>query len=209
MTLKEFLVEKWPELAVLGVGVALLYQVYDLRGRTEGTSSSLTAVSERVDRIASTLPEVGARSAFFQINQNYGTAIVAATAQQDANKPILALFDRANGKTTIYSLPNWSSDTGPAALMAVSGAMITSDDNAISFSQMEGYSTELRTNLYAPANIQKKYSWLSTRDSADMEKAIQQLGFTPIQSKTTDWMANWSSMPDILKDQNRNPFKSP
>ncbi len=192
--------EKWLELLVGGiilVGLAwLLTQVFDMKG-------TVTATAQRTERIASALPGIGVRIAQEELSKPIQLAVISTKpveVTQGEWVSAVHVLDTGNARMTTYRLKLQGANDNRAKLL-VTGSVFLSDDRAVSFSQLEGWSLDVEKPVALPGYIDISSSYVLRADPVKYARTLEALGAAP-QTHPLEANANtWSALARVLNDR--------
>ena len=153
-------------IAVLGWS---LHQIYDLKGSVIAMDARITAVSERVDRIAGVLPDMRIQIAYEELRKPFEMAVVATKPiESNPGKWAAAvhLFDSIKNVRSTYriELDHKAIDDLKYRLI---GKAVASDLEPISFHELVNWSLEIREPVQIPNYIDAYASTVFRKNSSD------------------------------------------
>ena len=208
---KEFLIEILVGTIILGTLAYLAMNVVDMKGSmgaitgTLGTvDTKVTTTSERVDRIAQVLPDIGVRVAKEEVTQTIRTAIVSTTPTQAADgkwQMAVHVIDADTGKK--WTIPiSLSSKDDRQAVYAVIGAVADTEPRYCSLSQMASWSGHAEKPIAIPRYVDARASFvLRTTDAGQYLKTISWMGSAPKESTLEKPVDTWDALIAALKDK--------
>jgi hypothetical protein len=199
--------DKWLEILVgvviLGGLGFLTEKVMDIKGTLGGVEAKVSSTSERVERIAQALPDVGVRVAEEEINKPIRTIVLASVPLRQTNGKYIAtvnVIDTATSKKWTTSIP-LASKSDKAALSTLAWSGFELDRDFVSLSRMQEYARVASADVVIPADVDTKISFVLGSTAADDYLVdVRQLGFAPASSAVSIKLSNWKDISAALKD---------
>ncbi|MFZ5841378.1 MAG: hypothetical protein ACOY3E_00645 [Pseudomonadota bacterium] len=199
--------ETWIELIVgiviLGGLGYLSSRVTDMSQLLGSVDSKVSLTSERLDRIAQALPDVGVRIAYEEVRKPIRTVVITSTPVTKANGSIVAtvsVFDLAENKAWTKPVVLTSmQDKQMIGALAWSAAEM--DPQYASIARMQEYSQTVKADSPIPAFINPSTSFILRNVSG--EKLLEQAPWLEA-SPTDDFVkldgGNWQLLASSLKE---------
>lgn len=155
------------ETITLAVGIILLaalgWVYWDLSRQVEAGARQVEAVArqveavaaagrdttERVDRIADAMPNLGVRVAFEEIHRELTGAVSITrplTSETGDEAVFVRLIDIPRQTETLYRLP-LDTDANRTVVLAIKGIITEADPTAVSMDQLDRWTTDVEANM--------------------------------------------------------------
>ena len=155
--------EKWLEILVVGiilVGLGwLVVQVFDMKG-------TVTSTAQRLDRIASVLPDIQVRIAEEELSKPIQLAVISTKPEEVGQGVWISavhVVDSETGRLTTYRV-QLQGPTDDRAKVLVTGTVFQSDGGAVPFSRFEGWSMKAKKPVSLPEYNDTSSSYILRSD---------------------------------------------
>ena len=198
--------ETWVEILVgtiiLGTLAFLAVKIIDMTGTLSSVESKVTSTSDRVERIAQVLPDVGVRIAKEEIKRPIKTVVVASSPTATTGgqfEVTVSILDIAS--STKWSLPvTLASKDDRRILGALAWTGAELDKNYCSFNRLQEYSRVAGVDASVPAYVDAKASFVLCSANADTYlKEVSWLGVTLQKTNISFDIEDWGTLQNALK----------
>lgn len=174
MTFADKLRENWAGYLVTGIFGGLLMQAFTMHGKLAEVSTGLTGLSQRVERIASALPDMSVRIAQEELSRPVQGAIVVASAAKTSSGQWVAPVHVLNADTNTRDTYLVSLKGPEDSLVAViaSGLAVSVDKSAVSFDTAAKWSVQAKDPFQVPGWVAAPQSFLLRAPASDYSKTI-------------------------------------
>ena len=182
LRMKKFFSEKWPEILILVFVVPTFLFVLNLNNRVSKLEERTLNTSNRVDRIAQSLPDIRAKVAYEMIYAPFASALMTTQPFEDADtiwKTNFHVFDPRTGLLLVYQAQMKDKDDTSAQLM-MAGALNLYDPNAISLKMIGEAGNEIKVLLLAPWQLSVDYSFIMYKGYAELLSTIENMSLEKI-----------------------------
>ena len=187
---------------ILGTLAFVAVKVVDITGTLGSVEAKVSNTSERVDRIAQVLPDVGVRIAQEEISRRIRTVVVASTpyAVRGGGLAVtLTVVDVA--ANTRWSTPiklSSRDDRELVSALAWTGADL--DHESSSFARMQEYCRIAKSDASVPAYLDARASFIMCSADADTYlELVSRMGVHPQKSRMTAEIDNWPTLCATLR----------
>jgi hypothetical protein len=196
---------------ILGTLGYLCLKTTDLTGSVAGIDAKISSTSERVQRIAQALPDVGVRVATEEVNRPLKTVIATSPPLKDSTGLWLvktAVIDTdKNEKYILYFRLQSENDKRP--LEAMLGSGMESDGLALFFAKYQEYARKTNKPTSVPTFVDAKASFALPETSAQdfvtrVAWMTEKQNKSPIKVDGSDWQSVVKALPS-LKAELQNP----
>lgn len=192
--------EKWLEILVVGIilsGLAwLLVQVFDMKG-------TVTSTAQRLDRIASVLPDIRVRIAQEELSKAIQLAVISTKPVEVSQGEWISavhVLDTENRRLTTYRV-KLQGPNDDRAMVLVTGSVFQSDDRAVPFSKLQEWSTEAKNPVLLPGYIEMSSSYILRTDPRMYARLLAVTQAEPQQHPLQADVTTWSTLAQVLKDR--------
>jgi hypothetical protein len=206
-------IDKWIEILVgtiiIGVLLLLLNQVFDMKGTLGTVDSKITSTSERVERIASVLPDLRIKIAMEEVNKPIQAAVF--TTEPFKNNlgnwiTTVNVIDSIKGESQTYLVKLKGQDDKSVACL-VRGSILEFETDAVSFLEFERFSADIGKPVYAPSYVLVDSSFVIRKSYPEYIKVLEKiLGVSPKKGTFTSKITTWGKLTNEIKD-NPNFYK--
>lgn len=147
---------------------------WTMNGSLASLSANVVAISDRLDRIAVSLPDLGIRIASESLLQNYGLAVVTLTDLTEGEKVILD-FSKMEGQ--IWTAPSSLEGNTLSIRAILSGAVGMTSPSAFLFSELNSASVLSGREVMSPLDVDPEMSWVSTGQAAGFKEDLGAMGW--------------------------------
>ncbi len=210
--------DKIPEIVIgvviVGGGGWLINQTYGMNRNLGSLEAKVDAKfsehANRIDRIATALPDVGVRIAKDELSKPVTAAVlVMAPVKTDKGRWVtgIQVLDTTTKTHSTYLIPA-KGPTDKEAMWLANGAIYDVDPNALSLKVLSKYSSTIGTPVSPPAYIAQQYSYVLRASSTEYGKVL--LGVLKSHSvteKTIAFSENISSFEKLSAELAANPSK--
>jgi len=194
--MKDFLSNKWPEILILIVLVAIFGTGWTMRGDLSEQNAKIDGVTRRVDNIAKVLPDISVRVAYEALNNKYPTYVLTSTPYKIHNEwqATVSVVDIFSKKISRFT----TSVEGPLdkkASWLLAGRLDALNGNEISFKSMERLSMEIREPQFTPNVLDKASSFALQLGAPEVSAAVGEIFLT---NDKLD-IKNYNSWSELLK----------
>lgn len=200
--------EAWIELIVgtvlLGGLGFLIIKVMDINGTLGGVEAKVSYTSDRLERIAQALPDVGVRIASEEVNRPIRTIVVASTPTRNRDgqyQVVLQIVDAE--KSTKWSVPvKLASKSDKQLLGTLAWTGFNLDPNYATFARMQSYARAAALDSSLPATVDTRVSFvLGTTSAEEYLSEISWLARNPKRSSVTIKLDSWKDISAALNDK--------
>lgn len=198
---------------ILGTLGWLALQTYDMRGgltEVKGgvqlVSNDLRSTSERVERIAKVLPEMGRHIASEDVSAPITAVVISTSATKLATgkwQEQVVLIDPKTSEVLKYKLAVRSKDD-PSAQYTVVGSVKAVDQSAASFSYLRKASLELGTAVTFPPSFSATSSFVLREASLkSYAAALEKVAGPPVRMQVDVKADNWAELVEAMKTSDK------
>jgi hypothetical protein len=166
--------ENWLGFLTAGLVGGLVLGVFTVIGTMSRLETRQNEMSERLNRIAAALPDVGVRVAQEEIKRPLDGAVVVAppvkTAKGDWVSPVHVISTATKQRDT-YLVPADGPDDRTAAFLA-SGIVVASDPSAITMRQASGHASLTKDPAPLPAWVQADSSYIIFKNADHLKTTL-------------------------------------
>lgn len=191
----------------------LAIQTYDMRsglsevkGGVAVVAGDVKSTSDRVERIAKALPEMGRHIAAEDISAPITTVVISTSPTKTASgkwQGNVVVIDPKTSEALKYKLPLRGKDD-QSAQYAVVGSVKSVDDSATTFSSLRKASMEMGTAVTFPANFSPGSSFvLREATPKAYMAAFEKIAGTPVRMQVDLRADNWAQFVDAMKDSDK------
>lgn len=189
---------------ILGTLAFVAVKIVDITGTLGSVEAKVTSTSERVDRIAQVLPDVGVRIAQEEIARPLKTIVVASTPYQVNGgryvRTLTVVDATAQVKWTTPIALASRDDRELVGALAWAGADM--DREFSSFSEMQRYSRAARSSTELPAYLDARASFVLRSVAADEYiEQMNRLGLHPRRAMIHAAIESWPTLVVALKER--------
>ena len=199
--------EKWMEIVVGGIIVALLLfvlsRLYDVQGSLSGVSTKVDATDQRVARIADVLPEVRARVAWEEINEPFTGFVVSAKPKQisqDRWMLSVKLYDATSGNLQTFAIVT-TEEHRDFLTYFVAGKVKERNPNDPSFADLASYSSQEKVALTIPNEMNSGMSFVLRKEQIPgLSKDLKTITGVEPESRTLGKVKTWKELAPKLRE---------
>jgi len=198
--------EAWIEVLVgtiiLGTLAFLAVKIVDITGTLGSVEAKITSTSDRVERIAQVLPDVGVRIAQEEIKRPIRTVVLASTPTVSPDGQVqttVTVLDTTSSNKWVISV-KLSSKDDRRTLGALAWAGADLDKDYYSFNRLQEYSKVAGEVEALPAYVDIRSSFVLCSVSAnDYLKEVSWLGIDPRPTNAAVEVEDWRSLRKVIK----------
>jgi hypothetical protein len=200
--------ETWTEIIVgtviIGALGFLSSKIMDMNGTLGGVDARVTSTSDRVERIASVLSEVGVRVAHEELNRPIKTMVVTTLPKKtDPEGHYVTIVNVIDAETSdVWTFPvAMESASGKRDIATIAWAGAVRSNEYASFKTMQAYAKEASVDASLPSYVDPTTSFTLTSTSAkEYLKEISSVAPSPQKLSATIEVGNWKDVSKALKD---------
>ncbi len=184
---------EWWQIAIGIISLAIItpigwlcIQMYEMKPTVQSTAN-------RVDRIASVLPEMSRYIAEEEVNANFESLLITEvpTTSIDGSKKLnVHLFDPNTKQHYKYRIVYRNDEEGKSINYKLKGLVYNIDNKARTFEQLEKWSKEANHKPTIPKNVDSNTSFASNKAlPKDFKNELQNIGGQPTLSNVSNSVA--------------------
>jgi hypothetical protein len=202
---KETVIEIVLSTVILGVLGFLSTKIMDIHGTLSGVDARVTSTSERVERIASALPDIGVRVAHEELSRPIRTMVVTTLpTKADAQGVYVAFVNVVDGETSdVWTIPvRMKSGKDKDAIASIAWAGASRSDEYASFATMQRYAKTASIDATLPSYVDPASSFILTSTSAE-EYLKEVSSFAPSAQKNSASIEvnTWKDVSRVLNER--------
>lgn len=172
--------------------------LWNLNGQVSAISARLEASDGRIDRIASTLPDLGIRVASEDLFRQYDYAAIQIS--RDGQPDRLVILDLRKRTQVLWQSPA-GVQNGKLLEAAVTGAVIETTNSAYSFADLSSAANKMGRMLPAPDALLAGGSWVAVGTPDALEVRLRDLGWTRASSSVlSEGPRHYEAILDRVRD---------
>jgi hypothetical protein len=186
----------------------LLIQVFEIKGTVGSVDQRVDDTRQRLDRIAQALPDLRVRVAKDEVSRPVETAVVSTKAfQLQSGKWFSAVYvlDTSQLKRFVYLVKSNGPDDKTLQDI-VAGSVAQADNSAVSFAQLESFSSVVGKPVYVPLYVEKKASFVLRMSAKDYIPELSVLGVKPQEQPLPSKFGSWDNLVSVL-DSNAKDYQ--
>lgn len=179
-------------------------QVFNMKGELSSVSSEISATSQRVDRIANVLPDIGVKIAREEVSKPFEVAVVTTEPRKGGSVGWVGavhVVDNVKKLRITYIVKLKGQDDESLACI-VMGATKRIDSKAASFCDYESWSSDIKESIKAPSYVDTHASFVFRKSSPEYTEALKVLETEPKLYHLTCEVESWNNLAKCL---NENP----